>query len=269
MFATQLLFSNNIYSLQVDPAKTLVTRQWLFNNGFKINNYKTVKGITTFTLRSWTHAGMAKLSAKYPANGVTVSTPAPTPVVDTTPEEFRVNSLDKEAFDELHQISDVVDSLSNPDLKRVFVKWGCWDFAKEEMRSGKSMQDILTSLISGIHWSGFEILELLNRTEFSPADAPELTHRQIIAGGCPLLNAIEEGELTPVLMNNSLYTTKMSGKSLVIDCDHEDDVTDILAHLELPNQRSLKIVLQDPATIQRAVTYIAKVSIYFHTTRLR
>ena len=89
MFATQLVRSNNVLSLQVDPAKTLVTRQWLFDNGFKINNYKTVKGITTFVIRSYTASGFAKLTAKYPVNApapVVIATPEPTPavVIDST-----------------------------------------------------------------------------------------------------------------------------------------------------------------------------------------
>ena len=89
MFATQLVRSNNVLSLLVDPAKTLVTRQWLFDNGFKINNYKTVKGITTFVIRSYTASGFAKLTAKYPVNApapVVIATPEPTPavVIDST-----------------------------------------------------------------------------------------------------------------------------------------------------------------------------------------
>lgn len=63
--ATQLIFSNNTYTLKVDPAKIKATVKWLAANGFKFS-YKTIGGCTNFTLRHCPEVAIAKLATKYP-----------------------------------------------------------------------------------------------------------------------------------------------------------------------------------------------------------
>jgi hypothetical protein len=84
----------------------------LFDNGFKINNYKTRNGVTTFVIRSYTAPGFAKLTAKYPVNA---------PVVEKTIEEIaqepaRVFTIEEDgSFTVGDVVPEVVIDRNHPD----------------------------------------------------------------------------------------------------------------------------------------------------------